>query len=232
MTHQPTRTEPDASRRERRIRAAIWALLAAIVAVGIVWFIVASSGNEPESAPTTAPINAQLVRDNSHRVTAPAEEKAQLVEFLDFECESCLAAVPLLEELKAEYGDRVTFVHRYFPLPGHRNSGTSAMAVEAAAQQGKYEEMADRMFATQQEWGEGGESKAPLFRTYAEDLGLDMAAYDRAVVSESTRDRVREDVADGTALGVSGTPTFFLNGKMLVLDSEEQFRQLLADAVR
>jgi thiol-disulfide isomerase/thioredoxin len=51
------------------------------------------------------------------------------VEVLDFECESCRAAEPLVQELKQQYGDRIAFVHRYFPLPGHANSGTGALAV-------------------------------------------------------------------------------------------------------
>jgi protein-disulfide isomerase len=165
-------------------------------------------------------------------VTSPSTEKAQLVEFLDFECESCRAAEPLVQELKQEYGDRITFVHRYFPLPGHRNSGTAALAVEAAAAQGKYEQMAAKLFETQSQWGEKQDSQAALFRTFAQDLGLDLAAYDAAVADEATKDRIRQDVTDGTALGVTGTPTFFLDGEKLVLNSEAEFRQKLTDAAK
>jgi protein-disulfide isomerase len=137
-----------------------------------------------------------------------------------------------VEELKKEYGDRITFVNRYFPLPGHRNSGTAALAVEAAALQGKYEPMSTKMFDTQPQWGEKQDSQAALFRTFAQDLGLDMAKYDDAVAAQETRDRIRKDVADGTALGVTGTPTFFLDGEKLILNTEEQFRQLLDEAAR
>ena len=155
-----------------------------------------------------------------------------MVEFLDFECESCRAAYPLVEELRKEYGDRITFVNRYFPLPGHRNSGTAALAVEASARQGKYEQMAAELFETQTQWGGKQESQASVFRGYAQELGLDLARYGTAVADESTRDRIRKDAADGTALGVTGTPTFFLNGKKLVLNTEAEFRQLLTDAAR
>ena len=95
---------------------------------------------------------------------------------------------PWWQELKKEYGDRITFVHRYFPLPGHRNSGTAALAVEAAAQQGKYEQMASKLFETQPQWGEKQESQAALFRTYAQELGLDTGKYDAAVADEDTKD--------------------------------------------
>ncbi len=215
----------------RRVRIAIWIFLAAIVGAGVIWYA-ALIANKPAPAAPLAAADAQLVREDSYRVTSPASEKAQLVEFLDFECESCRAAEPLLAELKKEYGDRITFIHRYYPLPGHRNSGTAAVAVEAAAQQGKYEEMVAKLFETQPQWGERQDSQAALFRTYAQELGLDIARYDDAVADEATKDRVNQDVADGRALGVTGTPTFFLNGKKLTLNTEAQFRQLLDEAVR
>ncbi|WP_043434108.1 thioredoxin domain-containing protein [Arthrobacter sp. I3] len=206
-------------------------LLGAIVAAGVIWYAVFTS-TKPAPPAVQQAADAQLVRQDSHRVTSPATEKAQLVEFLDFECESCRAAEPLVQELKNEYGDRITFVHRYFPLPGHRNSGTAALAVEAAAQQGKYEQMYAKMFETQPQWGEKKDSQAALFRTFAQDLGLDMNAYDAAVADEKTKDRIRKDVADGSALGVTGSPTFFLNGEKLVLNSEQEFRQKLTDAAK
>ena len=231
MTQSPTKPNPTPSDTAKKIRLVLWILLAAIVAAGLVSFAaLTASGPAPEGAQPAA--SAQLVRGDSHRLTSPAVEKAQLVEFLDFECESCRAAHPLVEELKKEYGDRITFVNRYFPLPGHRNSGTAALAVEASAQQGKYEQMSAKLFETQTQWGGKQQSQADLFRGYAQELGLDLARYDAAVADENTKDRIRKDSEDGTALGVTGTPTFFLNGKKLVLDTEADFRQLLTDAAR
>lgn len=215
----------------RNVRIAVWTILAVLLTAGVIWYAVFTV-NRPAPAAPAAATDAQLVREDSHRVTAPASEKAQLVEFLDFECESCRAAEPLVQELKKEYGDRITFIHRYFPLPGHANSGTAALAVEAAALQGKYEQMTARLFETQPQWGERQDSQAPLFRTYAEELGRDLARYDTDVAGEATKDRIRQDIADGKALGVTGTPTFFLNGEKLTLNSEEQFRNLLDDAAR
>jgi protein-disulfide isomerase len=215
----------------RYVRIAIWATLAVLVGAGVIWYAVLTADKPAPAVPLSA-ADAQLVREDSHRLTNPVAEKAQLVEFLDFECESCRAAVPLVEELKKDYGDRITFVNRYFPLPGHRNSGSAALAVEAAAQQGMYQQMYTKMFDTQPQWGEKQDSQAALFRTYAQELGLDMARYDATVADEGTKDRIRKDVADGKALGVTGTPTFFLDGEKLTLNSESQFRQLLDDAAR
>ena len=230
MTQTLTKT-PNPNNKARTARLVIWILLGVIIAAGVIWYAVFTA-TKPAPTPPPAAADAQLVREDSHRVTSPSTEKAQLVEFLDFECESCRAAEPLVQELKQEYGDRITFVHRYFPLPGHRNSGTAALAVEAAAAQGKYEQMAAKLFETQSQWGEKQDSQAALFRTFAQDLGLDLAAYDAAVADEATKERIRQDVTDGTALGVTGTPTFFLDGKKLVLNSEAEFRQKLTDAAQ
>lgn len=215
----------------RNVRIAIWTVLAALLGTGVIWYAMLTANKPAPTAPAAA-ADAQLVRDDSHRLTSPATEKAQLVEFLDFECESCRAAESLVQELKQEYGDRITFIHRYYPLPGHANSGTAALAVEAAARQGKYQQMAVRLFETQPQWGEKQDSQAALFRTNAEELGLDMDQFDTDVAAEVTKERIRRDVADGKALGVTGTPTFFLDGKKLTLNSEAQFRQLLEDAAR
>lgn len=214
----------------RHVRIAIWTILAALLATGVIWYAVAAANKPAPATPQAGEV--QLVRDNSHHVTNPAMEKAQLVEFLDFECESCRAAEPLVQELKQQYGDRITFVHRYFPLPGHANSGRAALAVEAAAQQGKYEDMAAKLFETQPQWGGKQDSQAVLFRTYAEELDLDMTQYDADVAAEETKERIHQDIADGKALGVTGTPTFFLDGQKLTLNSEAQFRQLLEDTAR
>ncbi|MCU1517017.1 MAG: disulfide bond formation protein DsbA [Pseudarthrobacter sp.] len=214
----------------KRIRLVIWILLAVIVVGGAVWYAVLTTSKPSAVAPPAG--SGQLVRADSHRLTTPAVEKAQLVEFLDFECEACRSIHPFVEELKQEYGDRVTFVNRYFPLSSHPNSGQAALAVEAAAQQGKFEAMSARLFETQDQWHGQTESQAPLFRTFAGELGLDLAAFDAAVADDATKERIRADITDGTALGVSGTPTFFLNGEKLTLTTKQEFRQKLADAVK
>ena len=223
--------------RQRRAKIIVWVVLAALVLAGVVAFFAARAPSTPKAAPaqagqaassgtgqTAASEAAPVVRPDSRVLSQAPNEKAVLVEFLDFECEGCKAAHPVVEELRAEYADTVTFVHRYFPLPGHPNSMTAAVAVEAAAQQGAYEAMYQKMFDTQEQWSHTGQDRSPVFRGYAEDLGLDMTAYDKAVADPATRARIEADVADGVALGVQGTPTFFLDGQVLTLNTLEQFR--------
>ncbi|MEV6996643.1 thioredoxin domain-containing protein [Streptomyces sp. NPDC093982] len=155
------------------------------------------------------------VRESSHRLTEPKKSELTLVEFLDFECEACGAYFPAVEQLREEYGDRVTFVARYFPMPGHRNGDLAARTAEAAARQGKFEEMYNKLFTTQKEWGESQESKKSVFRGYAEDLGLDLNRFDADLTDPKVAARIQEDQRDGLGLGVQGTPTFFLDGERI-----------------
>lgn len=171
------------------------------------------------------------VRDDSRRLSTAEDGKVTLVEFLDFECEACGAAYPFIEQLRERYDGKVTFVVRYFPMPGHKNADNAAHAVESAARQGKFEQMYKRMYDTQAEWGESQDSKAALFRTYAEELGLDLDTYDADVKSPEVAARVRKDVDDGTTLGVGGTPTFYLNGKQLAPSTTEEFVQAIDEAL-
>lgn len=205
------------------------ALVAAFVVAVAVFLGVANRGDDtPE---TTSDGGSVVVRENSHRLSTAADGKVTLVEFLDFECESCLAAYPFVEQLREDYEGRVTFVARYFPMPGHANAENAAVAVEAAAQQGGFEDMYQRMYETQAEWGEQQESKAALFRSFAEDMGLDMDEYDAAVADPTTLERVLEDREDGLALGVEGTPTFFLNGEKVEVETTDQFIELIDAAL-
>jgi protein-disulfide isomerase len=98
-----------------------------------------------------------------------------------------------------------------FPLPSHFNAERAARAVEAAAQQGKLEPMYQKMYETEAQWGEQREPADTVFRGFAQDLGLDMLAFDATYHSPETLQRVRLDVEDGKALGVRGTPTFYVN---------------------
>ncbi len=184
-----------------------------------------------DDAQTATADESLLVREDSHILGQPGDSGVEFVEFLDFECEGCRAAYPAVEQLREEYEGRVTFVARYFPLSGHFNAERAARAVEAAAQQGKFEQMYQVMFETQTEWGEQQEPLDDLFRSYAEDLDLDMAQYDADYADPATAERIQKDQADGEALGVSGTPTFFVDGELLQPRSYEDLTDALDAAL-
>ena len=112
---------------------------------GIFWY----GSNKPE---TSTDEILSVVSDDW--VKGNKDAPITIVEYLDFECEACGAYYPVVKRLSEEYKDEVKFVVRYFPLPGHKNSMTSALAVEAAGKQGKYWEMHNILFENQRDWGE------------------------------------------------------------------------------
>ncbi|MBI5159990.1 MAG: thioredoxin domain-containing protein [Micrococcales bacterium] len=207
----------------------VGAVTVAVVVAGIgILFGVSTLQRAPE--PAAEPGTATVLRADTRRLDVAADGRVTVVEFLDFECEACGAYFPLVEQLREDYRGKVTFAYRYFPIPSHGNSTNAAVAVEAAARQGGLEPMYQRMFQTQAQWGEkGAQSQAPLFRTYAQELGLDMARYDADVASPKVLARVQRDFREGQQLGVDGTPTFFVNGRYLGTPAPEDLRKAIDD---
>ncbi len=179
-------------------------------------------GSEGSEATAAAEGTAQTLRPDSHLLSEGPEGAPELVEFLDFECEGCGALYPIMEELRERYDGEITVAIRYFPNESHFNAMNAALAVEAAARQGELEAMYEKMFETQEEWGEARESKAALFEGFAKELGLDMAQYRRDVADPSTEARVKKDFEEALELGVEGTPALFLDGEPLQPESLEQ----------
>lgn len=200
-----------------------------IVAVGVV--VLATRGDDRRAVQSPATGAAAVVRDSSHRLNDPQDARVTFVEFLDFECEGCRAAYPIVEDLRDEYGDRVEFVLRYFPLAGHFNGERAARAVEAAAQQGRLEAMYQKMFETQPEWGERRTPADDVFRGFAADLGLGMAEFDAAYTDPATLERIRVDQRDGEMLGVRGTPTFFIGDEQIPVQRSEDLRDAIDRAL-
>lgn len=158
---------------------------------------------------------AVLVREDSHRLATASDGRVTLVEFLDFECESCGAAYPAVKQILATYQGRITFVVRYFPIPSHPNADLAARTAQAAANQGRFPDMYAKLFENQTAWGHKEQPQTEVFLGYARDLGLDLDRFRRDLDDPTTAARVAKDKTDGQAAGVTGTPTFFLNGRQL-----------------
>ncbi|MBN9135847.1 MAG: thioredoxin domain-containing protein, partial [Phyllobacterium sp.] len=147
------------------------------------------------------------------------------------DCEACGAMYPVADQLRQELRDRTTYVVRHFPLAGHFNSGAAALAAQAAADQGQFEPMFRRLFETQANWGEDKVSRADEFRGFAQDLSLDMGRYDASIADPKTQQRIQIDLNDGQALGVRGTPTFFVDGKEVELTKTTDLRDAIVRAL-
>ncbi len=145
-----------------------------------------------------------------------------LEEFSDFQCPACKAFQPILVQLLDEFPDEVALHYRHFPLPFHTAAEPAARAAEAAGQQGQFFAFHDLLFENQEAWSR---SPNPMlnFSQYAEELGLDMALFRQHMRSSVLRDQVRDDMRVGRERGVSGTPTFFLNGQRMSFSTYEEF---------
>ncbi len=187
--------------KESKIILSVAAIIVAAVAI-LVAFV-----NANQADPST--VMQKVAREDSHKV---GEGRVQVVEFGDFQCPACAQAHPDVQKLKEEFKDDITFIFRNFPLPGHANAQPAAQAAEAAGEQGKFWEMHDRLFETQSGWSSLADPTS-LFVQYAESLGLDKDAFVESVTSKANNARISQDQSDGYAVGVSGTPTFFINGK-------------------
>lgn len=182
--------------------------LVAVALIGVIAF--AQLGKDDATPRATSGEVDRLVPPDSQFLSVVEDAKATFVEFLDFECESCRAAHPAIEELRKTYAGRVAFVVRNFPL--HKNSEAAARAAAAAGAQNRFVDMYNKLFETQPTWGERSDSQEKVFFGFAEELGLDMTGFRAVYDDPATLERIRRDKADGIALGVSATPTFFLNG--------------------
>lgn len=146
------------------------------------------------------------VTDKDH-ASGPADAPITIVEYGDYECPDCLNAVPIIERVRRELGDRLRFVFRHFPQSGiHPHASAAAEAAESAGEQGKFWEMHAALFAHQKELGELDLSHLAL------TLGLEIYKFESGRTSERHRRRIEGDYQSGIRSGVKGTPTLFING--------------------
>jgi protein-disulfide isomerase len=149
---------------------------------------------------------APEVGERDH-IQGPATAPVTLVEYGDYECPYCRAAVPIVADVQRLLGDQLRFVFRHFPLTRlHPHAERAAEAAEAAGTQDKFFEMHVALFEHQDALEDED------LAAYAADLGLDTAGFRRELDAHARADRVREDVQSGLDSGVTGTPTFYLDG--------------------
>ena len=133
----------------------------------------------------------------------------RVVVFTDFECPYCNEAEQMLRRLERQYGERMAIFYRNYPLPNHLYARPAAIAAVCAAEQGRYLQLHDLLFAHQNELAHAD------YEGWAQMAGLDRTAFDRCRTSAEAAARVDRDIREGVAAGVAGTPTFFVNGRMV-----------------
>jgi len=180
------------------------------------------------AVPLSAADQDRLVREDSPS-RGPANAPVTLVEFLDPECESCRAAYSEVEQILDDYEGRIRYVVRYFS--NHNNSVLAVIATEAAGEQGKYWEMQEILFVNQPQWGERATPQTDLFISYASELGLDVERFTASLQNPDYAGKAERDQQDAEALGLRGTPTFFVNGQLVYGMNGETLRTLIDQAL-
>jgi len=139
----------------------------------------------------------------------PANAPIEIIEFSDFQCPFCQRANPTVAQVLKTYGDRVHFVYRHFPLGNHPNARPAAEASQCAAEQGKFWEYHDALFANPSRLADTD------LKQHAAGLGLDAKQFNACVDTHKYKAQIDTDMEAGEAAGVNGTPAFFVNGRML-----------------
>ncbi len=184
--------------------------------------------NEPALESET---NPQLVTSQDH-IKGNPDAYVTLVEYSDFQCPACRTYYPLLKQLNEKHPDDVRIVYRHFPLVQiHPYAVPAAQASEAAGIQGKFWEMHDKLFETQDGWSKGGVPDG-FFSDLAGTIGLDVEKFKKDMDSSEVKSKIERDKQFGDKLNVTGTPTFYLNGKKLSNPkSFEELDSLIDDAI-
>lgn len=215
-----------------------------IVAVAVAVVLIAALGSGSQSGSTSPSTTQDGSADTGSQEQSSTEDKpapeettqevslVTLEEFGDFQCSHCAQfAVTIGKQIKADFVDtgRIQFIFRHFPFIG-TESFRAAEATECAADQDKFWEFHDIVFENWKGVNEGHFSDENL-KLFASSLRLDRGAFDSCFDSGKYRGKVEADLRRGEQLGVQGTPTLFLNGKMLTPSSYEELAQLIESAI-
>lgn len=183
-------------------------VLAAAIGTGAFMFRSAQPQvSTPSPSPTSTPVNPQ--------VAAAPKGVVTIEEFGDYQCPPCGTIHPDIKKVKNEFGSSVRLIFYQFPLSQiHKNALDAAHAAMAARLQGKFWEMHDVLYENQKLWSDAPDLR-PFAAGYAQQLGLDMERFRRDMDSPQVDAAVSADLRRGQSLGVTGTPTLFIDGQQI-----------------
>lgn len=173
------------------------------------------SGPDPEKV-YDIPVGASAIR-------GPEDAVITITEFSDYQCPFCSRVEPMIAEALKEYPTQARFVYKHFPLTSiHPNALGAAQAAAAAQKQGKFWEMHDLLFQNQRAL------QPEKLKEFAQQIGLDVPQFEKDMNSDAVKKEVEADMQEARRLGVRGTPTIFVNGKLLQNRSLEGIKEIAA----
>jgi protein-disulfide isomerase len=190
-----------------------WKIVIGILLVMVVLVVVSALGLS--SAANKDRVNNDELTDGASWETLVGEPKVTVVVFSDLQCPACREGEKVAKELRRMEG--VKFVFRHFPLMTiHKNARPAALVLEAAKKMGKGWEMMEILFDRQSEWSEiSVEEFNNMVLGYIEGLGLNVSEFDQMMKSSDLGYQVQVDEILGEKLKLSGTPTFYVNGRVV-----------------
>jgi protein-disulfide isomerase len=162
-------------------------------------------------------------------VFGPQGAPVTIVEFFDPACETCRAFYPIVKNLMAQYPNDVRLVIRYAPF--HQGSDQVVKLLESSKSQGKYQTVLEAVLVAQPTWADHGQPNIETAFKVAEQAGLDLVKARQDIEKPGMQSLLQQDIEDLTALQVTKTPTFFVNGRSLPSFGPDQLAALVAEEV-
>lgn len=180
----------------------------------------ANSGTATNAAKT--PVTSASLGATPPNMLGSPTAAVTVEEFADFQCGACASVHPTMKELQSLYGSRIRFIFRNFPLgiPAHDKAYDAAVAAEAAGMQdrNKFWAMQNQLFTNQQSWTTNPNYRE-MWADYAQKIGLDVERFKSDMAGKDAKDRVDADLQRGRGMSINSTPSLFVNGKGIPLES-------------
>lgn len=203
-------------------------LIACVIVFGAILFISKKDATAPNNGGGSDGQTSNHTRgENKKNVT--------LTEYGDFQCPACGGYYPIVEQVVEKYKDDIQFQFVNFPLTQiHPNAMLAHRSAEAAGNQGKFWEMYNLLYQNQTSWTSLPSAQADTaFRSYAESLGLDMTKFGTDQKSQATNSIINADIQKGKDLGVTSTPSFYIDGKKIENPKDlDAFNKVIEDAIK
>jgi protein-disulfide isomerase len=161
-------------------------------------------------------------------IRGSANAKVKIEEFGDYQCPSCAALAPALNQAEQKYQGKVYLIFRQYPIASHPHGQEAARVAEAAGLEGRFWEMHDLLYGSQLIWTRRADTRE-LFEQFAKSIGLDVERFKIDMTSEQVKARIIADQQRAASLGVNRTPAIFINGARIPDSSLNQ--KALQDAI-
>lgn len=229
---------------EQKSNAVKWIAIAVVSALFLILFVgvivVAKNKNKPQTATGSAQFanngHIRYLDKEGKDATASADQATKavtMVEYGDLQCPACKAYHPLVKELMQAYPEQIKLIFKNFPLTTvHPNAMAAAIAAEAAGRQNKYFAFVDTAYDNQDAWA-GLDDPQPKFEQYAKQLGLNVEQFKKDQKDKAVTNLINDEKNEGIQNGVSGTPTFFIDGTKIDNPTTiEAFKKIINDELK